>query len=382
MIGSGQATRIGTRKRILHRRSMRRMSGESAVRGLVKSIFLLVNSASGTGSSDLVVGGLTRGLEGSDVEKTSVQVVSDHVGARTAAARFLAAAREPCAIIVGGGGGTLRAVVEAVCSARESDPRPEVDPVRIGVLRMGSGNLLARRLGMPPAAEAGLSGILENLQRERTVPVSVMRCETHAPDGSQLVLFGLAMAGFGQFGCAPADLARWHRRLGRLRRSIALPVGLERLNQWEYVLALVLRTLGCAWQPKRAERVEVVACGQERRLRLLAGAFFNLPFEELPFDAGVRLEERALSVSLIPCRGRLATLRCLLSPAFLVRCGWHFKLTGTDRCEIRLLDRESVEFFLDEDPVLGFQSIALTIGTTLAFVPGPGYAWPPEGPER
>src|SRR5690242_20850313 len=52
------------------------------------------------------------------------------------------------------GGGTLRAVVEGACDG--SAGLPCIDRLRIGALRMGSGNVVARQLGMPVDPIAGM----------------------------------------------------------------------------------------------------------------------------------------------------------------------------------------------------------------------------------
>lgn len=248
----------------------------------------------------------------------------------------------------------------------------------MAVLRMGSGNLLARQLGMPENLQVGLNGIIKNLRHDRTVPTCLIRCETLTREGTRAVHFAAAMAGFGQFGRTPGDLARWHRRLPRIRKTVARLVGLEKLNNWEYLLALGLRMLCCSVMPRAAEMVEAEAPGENRCMRLLAGAVLSFPFEELPFDPGVKKGEEALAVYLVPLVGRFTAVRFLLAPRRLLRSCWHFKLTGRQRLDIRLVDREPVEFFLDEDPALAFRSITLRVAGMLAFVPGPEYAWPSD----
>src|SRR2546430_1305025 len=74
--------------------------------------------------------------------------------AREAAGQWLAARPAvPAVVIAGGGGGTLRAVVEGACDGRPA--LPARDTIRIGGLRMGSGNVVAKRLGVPRDPLAG-----------------------------------------------------------------------------------------------------------------------------------------------------------------------------------------------------------------------------------
>ena len=59
---------------------------------------------------------------------------------------------------------------------------------------------------------------------------------------------------------------------------------------------------------------------------------------------------------LLPRAGRLRTWR----------------LAAGESLGVRLLDRESVEFFLDEDPERAYREISLEVAGVLAFLPGGG----------
>jgi hypothetical protein len=66
------------------------------------------------------------------------------------------------------------------------------------------------------------------------------------------------------------------------------------------------------------------------------------------------MREPAAGVLLLPRAGRLRTWR----------------LPAGESLRVSLLDRESVEFFLDEDPEHAFGEITLEVAGTLAFLPG------------
>jgi hypothetical protein len=66
------------------------------------------------------------------------------------------------------------------------------------------------------------------------------------------------------------------------------------------------------------------------------------------------MEEAAVGVRLLPWGGRLRAWRLGLG----------------ERLDLTLLDRKSMEFFLDEDPELAFGSLSLEVAGTLAFVRG------------
>jgi hypothetical protein len=107
-------------------------------------------------------------------------------------------------------------------------------------------------------------------------------------------------------------------------------------------------------------------------MRLLAGVAMNFPFKAFPVDPGVRAEDEALSLHLIPYTGRLSTLLLVLAPRRL-QGALRIRIEGQERVEIRLLDRNAAEFFLDEDPMTFHGRLTLQVAGSLAFVPGPEY---------
>lgn len=346
-------------------------------RGLppVRRALLVVNRESGVGHSSAAVNSLRTIFEGSlaaDID-TTTRVVGGHEEALSLVSGYLGEGDAPAAIIVGGGGGTLRAAVEGVCRESERGRLPGPGRVRLAALRLGSGNLLARQLGVPADARAGLEGILLNLRRGLTTRCAVMRCEAFAPGGRRVVQYATTLGGFGQAGRLPGDLARWHRRLPGLRRRVAGLTGVERLNAFEYALALGARSLLGALRTRLSEVVEVRAPGVRERMRLLAGLAIKFPFKELPFDPNVRLEDAAVSLFLVPHPGRAKALFMILAPRKLVRGALRVRLEAGSRVEFRLLDREAAEYFLDEDPAVFQHTLTLEVMGGLAFIPGPDY---------
>ena len=322
---------------------------------MVRRILLIVNRSSGIGCPPALVSALVQELRlaGGWPEELEVAIVEDHVGARHAARSFLAASSLPAALIVGGGGGTLRAAVEGVCDGADG-ALPSARRVRLGALRMGSGNVVARRLGVAIEPVQGMRQLIESLSAGRTAPCAVIRCRFGTAAGGEDVRHAVTMCGLGQFGRTPGDLVRWHRRLGAPRRAIASVVGLERLNNLEYAAAAAGRLAATAVHPASAERVEATLGERRERFRLLAGAVMNFGIGAIPFDPRVTMVEPAAGVLLLPRTGRLRTWR----------------LPAGDSLRIRLLDRESVEFFLDEDPERAHRHITVEVAGTLAFLPG------------
>ncbi len=308
-----------------------------------------------------------------------VEVVEDHGAARARANEFLAASDAPALIVAGGGGGTLRAVIEGLCEGSEAGRLPGRERVLLGALRMGSGNVLARQFGVPRDPEAGLKGIIENVRAGRSVPCCVMRCEAGAGGDRTEVRYAATLGGFGQLGRVPGDLARWERRLQRAHEVAARFLGIERLTNVEYALALLIRSASTALLGgSTAEKVEVRTRDRREALRLLAGVALNFPLDMLPVDPGVRAEDEALSLYLIPYTGRLEALLLILAPRRLLRGALRIRIEGAERVEIRAVDRDVVKFFLDEDPMTFHGRMTLQVAGSLAFVPGPEYRFRAE----
>ena len=352
---------------------------------VAERILLIVNRTAGIGHGWAIVDRLRAMLAELSSERVTlrVEVVGDHPAARASANAFLTASDAPAVVIVGGGSGTLRAVIEGLCEGSVAGELPGRERVRVGALRMGSGNPLARQFGVPQDPEAGLRGIIENLRAGRTAPCCVLRCEVGIPNSGPEVHYAATMGGFGQFGRTPGDLVRWHRLLPAPRAVAVRLLGIERLNNVEYVLAVLFRSASCALLGSSAtEVVEVRSSDRKEVLPLLAGVAMNFPFKELPIDPGVRVEDEALSLYLIPFTGRLSALRLVLTPQRLIRDALRIKVSKFEGVEIRLIDRDAAEFFLDEDSMTFHGQLSLQVAGSLAFVPGPEYRFRTESEVR
>ena len=343
----------------------------------IKRVLLIVNRTAGTGRDGRVADRLRAILADSLGERVSVEValVNDHPTARTCANDFLNASVAPAAIIVGGGGGTLRACIEGVCDGSEVGRLPDARRVRLGALRLGSGNVLAKQLGVPKDVEAGLRGIVANMRADRTVPCCIMRCEVGTRMGEPEIRYAATLGGFGQFGRTSGDLARWHGRWPTPRKLTARLFGIEKVNHVEYATALLIRSISCALFPRSVETVEVHAHGRKRVMRLLSGVAMNFPFDALPFSPGVEAGDEALSLHLIPLDGRLWPLLQVLAPRRIARRAQEIRIGKRQRVEIRFVDPDCVEFFLDEDPTIAHRRLTLEVAGSLAFVPGPDYSF-------
>ena len=341
----------------------------------VERALLIVNRTAGTGQSESAVGKLAsvfmRGLN--QLSDVKVESVDDHPSARARAAAFVSESEAPAFVVAGGGGGTLRAVVEGVCSACSSAELPGPQRVLFGALRMGSGNLVAKQFGVPRDPFLGLEGLLLNLKALRTAPCCVMRCETWTSSGQSEIHHAVCLGGLGQFGHIPSDLARWHAQFPVLRKRAAGLFGLERINNVEYALAVFNRAISSVLYSNGTQSLEIEFQNQTERFALLSGVVMNFPIGALPFKPRVAVEDEALTVYLIPANGRLSPLLQIVAPQRLIPHARSIRIEMNQRLEIRFANQEPVEFFLDEDPVTTHGKLTLAVAGSVAFVPGSDY---------
>jgi hypothetical protein len=125
--------------------------------------------------------------------------------------------------------------------------------------------------------------------------------------------------------------------------------------------------------PDRAEMIDIQLQDQTERLRLLSGIVMNFPIPALPFKPAVTVEDQALSVYLIPLRGRCSPLQQIVTPQKVIAHARCITLEKNQRLEMRFVDQDTVEFFLDEDPVTTYQRLSLSVAGSIAFVPGLDY---------
>src|SRR5215216_3924942 len=103
----------------------------------VDRALLIINRTAGAGQDESTVEQLSSRFKQTlgELSEVRIELVNDHPSARVCAAQFISTSEAPAMVIAGGGGGTLRAVIEGVCDSGNS-------AVRVGALRMGSGNVL------------------------------------------------------------------------------------------------------------------------------------------------------------------------------------------------------------------------------------------------
>lgn len=278
-----------------------------------------------------------------------------HADVASIVEKFLSAP-SAAAVVVGGGGGTLRAAIESAirCDA--------LTRTIFAPLRLGSGNVLARRLRVPKDPDTGMLALCDAISRQCIVSITVMRCtyqhERHL--NGPCTAYAAALVGLGQFGRVPTDLAAHRRTLQWVRGPARKLFGIEGSTNYEYGIALVVRALACVVRPTLAELVAIEYRGSVEQFRLLAGAMLTFPIPGVPEGPTTELFEEGKAV-LIPMDRRAALLRNGMSwdrIAHLSRC---YTITKDTPLIIRLRDRSRTGFFLDEDPLHFSDSMTLDI---------------------
>jgi hypothetical protein len=315
---------------------------------VARSALVVLNRSAGTGHAAIDAERLAAAISEGGSTAVTTSVVDDHPQARKVTSSFVVDAPRPALVVAAGGGGTLRAVVEGVMDSFP-DAMPGPDVVSLGAMRMGSGNVIARRLGVPLDPIEAATQIGRGWVEGATRRVAVLRCRHASAGGGTASRHAVTMAGFGAWGSVPGDIERWRASHAGARRRAASWVGLERVNTMEYVAFGSMRMLAGT---VRASRCELVEMDHARPFRLLAAVALTLPLPPLP-DPHVELGDEAAGIVVVPRLGR--PFRRLIEPGRGVR--------------ITLVDRESAEFFLDEDPEFAHAWIELEVPGCLAFVP-------------
>ena len=149
-------------------------------------------------------------------------------------------------------------------------------------------------------------------------------------------------------------------------------MGIERLTNVEYGLCLAGLCSRAAWNPQTLPEIEVKQGDHTESFRVLAGALMNFPLGALPFQPGLKVQDLALSLHLIPYRSRLQALSLVPRAKALAKEARIFRIPDDTPVTLRVLNGERMPFFIDEDPLEAAQ-LTLRIAGSLPFIPGKNY---------
>ncbi len=333
------------------------------------NLLLAINTAAGTGHESGLGSEMARLLQDYLGAQYSVHLsfADGHDDISKRARSFLNETGPNAVIIAGGGGGTLRAVIEGVSAKDGTLPNPH--QLRVGALRMGSGNVIARQLGVARDPREGVEELAAQLLAKKTANCCVIGCETSDHPSS---LYGATVGGFGLFGHVPRCLELHHEKRPGFHRFSAGLLGIERLTNVEYGTCLMGLCMRTALNPDRLDMVEIQQGERVERFRLLAGALMNFPLKPIPFQPGVNLEDDELSLHLVPFHSRLQALSMMLRQKRMAHGARRFRITANTPLTLRAAKNRKLNFFLDEDPLTA-RELTLRVAGRLAFVPGKNF---------
>ncbi|MBC8324434.1 MAG: hypothetical protein H8E27_02235 [Verrucomicrobia subdivision 3 bacterium] len=332
------------------------------------NILLAINAAAGTGNTPALGRNLAEILRKRLGHEHHVKLhrADGHAAIRNSAKTFARRHPEDGVIIAGGGGGTLRAVIEGVGMNRP-DHR-----LRLGALRMGSGNVIARQLGMAKDPVDGVEELAAQLLHQAVAECCVIGCDLSHEEKSTGTVYGATLGGFGLFGRVPQALEDYHANHPHLHHVTAKGVGIERLTNLEYGLCLAGLCTRAAWDPQTLPEIELKQGEHTESFRVLAGALMNFPLGALPFQPGLAVEDPALSLHLIPYRSRLQALSLVPRAKALANEAKVFRITNDTPVTLRVVSGKRMSFFIDEDPLEAAQ-LTLRMAGTLPFITGKNY---------
>ncbi len=330
------------------------------------NLLLAINTAAGTGHESGLGSEMARLLQSYLGAQYSVHLslADGHDDISKRARSFINETGPNAVIIAGGGGGTLRAVIEGVSAKDGALPNPH--QLRVGALRMGSGNVIARQLGVARDPREGVEELAAQLLAKKTAKCCVIGCETSDHPSS---LYGATLGGFGLFGHVPKCLDLHHEKRLGFHRFSADMLGIERLTNVEYGACLMRFCLRAALNPGRLDMVEVQQGERVERFRLLTGALMNFPLKPIPFQPGVNLEDDELSLHLVPFDSSWQALTMMLRQKRVAHGARRFRITANTPLTLRAAKNRKLNFFLDEDPLTA-RELTLRVAGRLAFVPG------------
>ena len=332
------------------------------------NILLAINTAAGTGNTLALGRNLAEILRKRLGHEHHIKLhrADGHKAIQNSAWAFARRHPKDAVIIAGGGGGTLRAVIEGVGIEKPNQN------LRLGALRMGSGNVIARQLGIAEDPLEGVEDLAAQLLRKAVVECCVIGCDLDQDITPASRMFGVTLGGFGLFGRVPQALEEYHADHPKLHRFTAKSVGIERLTNVEYGLCLAGLCSRAAWNPQTLPEIEAKQGDHTESFRVLAGALMNFPLGALPFQPGLKVEDLALSLQLIPYHSRLQALSLVPRAKALAKEARIFRITDDTPATLRVVNGERMPFFIDEDPLEAAQ-LTLRIAGSLPFIPGKNY---------
>jgi hypothetical protein len=327
---------------------------------LLASALCIINRASGTGRTPADLEHLRETFEAefAAIPHRAFVVTAGHAEVTAQTRAFLTASPAPHFLLAGGGGGTTRALVQGLMEAAEAG-EIQLAQVRVGCLRLGSGNVVAKYLGVPADHLTGLRQVAHSLLAGHTLSLCIYRC-TFLPQAGHpsAPLYGLTLGLVGPLARIPSEVEGWKNTHPARVRQITRWLSLEKLTLAQYGLLGLHYTLQCLLQQRRAERVGITAGDRMASFRLLAGLLLNFDIPALPFKSNCQIGELRLGLHCLPL-----SPRHWFNPALT-----HYEITPTAPLTLAFPEGAAV-VALDEDTYPAPAALRLEAAACLNFVP-------------
>jgi hypothetical protein len=334
-------------------------------------ILFIINTKAGTGysSSDIAELIAFAALNLGRSYVLYVKETDNHKKVTEITEAFLSASYNRKIIIAGGGGGTLSAVITGIYN-KSGRVQITGDSLRVAALRMGSGNVLAKKLGIHKNSYEGMRQIIDGIKNNVVKKVCVGRFDFTGSNLSPRTVFGSTLMGFGEFGKVPGAISRFHKKHPVIHRCLAKLSGVEFLTTCEYVCLLVIRSLFRLISTERIRSITISMKGQSFSKKIISGFVMNFPVKAIPVNPGIGLSDEALFFYAVPYTKRLDLFTSITGKqkgrpvSFLVTKDQPVSIGFGDAI------RTPAEFFIDEDPFFAQGTITISVAGMLDFITG------------
>jgi hypothetical protein len=333
----------------------------------IKDMLFIINLEAGTGYEKTEVQELISVIQDriDPCTRLCIETVSDHPAIIRLTESFIKRNTQEKVIIAGGGGGTLHAVITAIYKLKEKSHQP-LPPIKIGTLRMGSGNVIAKLMGIPKDPVRGLVTLIDGLNRNTYKQVCIGRFDFTDRTDTRRTVYGATLMGFGEFGHVPGEASRFNKRFPFLHHVLSGLFGIEFLNTCEYILCLLRRGLIRFFNPHLLCRAKITSKGISFMHTIISGLIMNFPIQSIPIHPGITISDERLYLHSIPYTKRRDILYSVFKPHKLRASG--FYITPSQPAEIEFTHNKATELFIDEDPYIIKDTIHVSIAGTLDFI--------------
>ena len=140
------------------------------------------------------------------------------------------------------------------------------------------------------------------------------------------------------------------------------------MTDLEYFVSLAVRTLLSIIRPSIMEEVEILHDTHTYRLKLFSGMILNFMIPSLPLYSGITVHEQKLRGYFLPARRLFDPLTTFFRRYHIRKNSPSVIIESEKDCVIKLISQECAEFFLDEDPMVFYDSLTIKIAGVVPFL--------------